>query len=282
MAKNKDTILRKPFVRSGLSILLAAVIMALLVLTLGYLYELLFSNNQHFRLTNVIVDSSGYWNNRRDDIMTLLDLKYGATNLFAVNLNGMRRKLDQAGGKGIAYCEIDKELPGTLKFNIFERIPVAILYNKKSNMIADGYGMIINANYFQNIFDSLPLITGFSLTLNVRSDPYGKTILALKPALVLISLLNTDFPELNVKIINLILPNRLVVFMNTAWGKQIKVILPFPYNNDAPPSQSQLEYEAIILRSKLDELKDVLKYIQIREGSCSEINLLYKNQAVVS
>ena len=161
-------------------------------------------------------------------------------------------------------------------------MPIAVLYNRKSNMLTDHTGTVINAKYFKEIIDGLPVITGFAVNNgSFRSNDYGQVELCLKPALALISLINTDYADLNVKIVNLSLSNRLVVFLNLANGKQIKILLPFYFDIDAPPTQPQMDHETRVLENKLDELRDVLKYVKQRNSTCSEINLLFKDQAVV-
>ena len=76
MAKNnKEALLRKPFVRTGLILILLTVIVVSGFFTFDYISKLLYYENPHFKLKNVIVKSSGYWDNRVEDIMNILSLK---------------------------------------------------------------------------------------------------------------------------------------------------------------------------------------------------------------
>ena len=284
MAKNnKETLLRKPFVRTGLILIILTAIVILGFFTFDYISKLLYYSNPHFRLKNVIVKSSGYWDNRVDDIMNILSLKKGTTNLFSLDLHDLRITLEKMGGEGISYVEVTRELPDTLKFTIVERIPRALLYNKKSNMLADKDGVVIKGKYFGNIIDALPVITGFRLHAETKNkkSPYGETITSIKPALIFISLVGNSYVDMDIRVINLYLQNRLVVFMASQKDKVIKVILPFTFNTEAPPTQAQIAAETKNLRIKLKELKELLQYLKLKNTDFSEINMLYKDQAIV-
>lgn len=284
MAKNnKEALLRKPFVRTGLILALLIAIVVLVVFAFDYVSSLLYYNNPHFRLKNVVVKSSGYWDNRVDDIMSILSLKKGVTNLFSLDLHELRSKLERMGGEGIFYVEVTRELPDTLKFSIVERIPRALLYSKKSNMLADKDGVVINSKYFSSIIDALPVITGFRLPTSVKNkkSPYGETINSIKPALIFISIVGNNYMDMDIRVINLYLQNRLVVFMAGNKDKVIKIILPFEFNIDAPPTQTQIAAETKKIKVKLKELKELLQYLKWKNTDFSEINLLYKDQAIV-
>ena len=200
-----------------------------------------------------------------------------------LNLYDLRSKLEQMGGEGISYVEITRELPDTLKFTIVERIPRALLYNKKSNMLVDKDGVVINGKYFGNIMDALPVITGFKLPSYIKNkrSPYGETINSIKPALIFISVVGNNYMDMDIRVINLYLQNRIVVFMAGPKDKVIKVVLPFDFNTDAPPTQAQILNQTKSLRAKLKELIELLKYLKWKNSDFSEVNLLYKDQAIV-
>ena len=280
---NKEALLRKPFVRTGLILILLTAITILIFFTFDYMSKLLYYENPHFRLKNVIVKSSGYWDNRVDDIMNILSLKKGTTNLFSLDLHELRNKLEKMGGEGISYVEVTRELPDTLKFTIVERIPKALLYSKKSNMLADRDGVVINGKYFSSIIDALPVITGFKMPAFIKNkkSPYGETIISIKPALIFISLAGNSYMDMDIRVINLYFPNRIIVFMADQKDKVIKIILPFYFSADAPSTQTQIVAETKNLRVKLKELKELLQYLKLKNTDFSEINLLYKDQAIV-
>jgi hypothetical protein len=179
--------------------------------------------------------------------------------------------------------EVTRELPDTLKFTIVERIPRALLYNKKSNMLADKDGVVINGKYFGNIIDALPVITGFRLPASIKNkkSPYGETIASIKPALIFISVVGNNYMDMDIRVINLYHQNRIVVFMADQKDRVIKVILPFAFNADAPPTHAQIVIETKKMRGRLKELGELLQYLKWKNTDFSEINLLYKGQAIV-
>ena len=283
MAKNNKIIPRNPYIRISVVILIVSFLIAVGFFSFRYVFETMFSENPRFRLRNVVVKSSGYWNNRADDVMRILELKKGVTNLFSINLYDLRKKLEDRKGDGIAFAEVSKELPDTIKFEIVERIPQAALYNKKSGMIVDKNGVVMDSKYFKDVIDSLPVVTGFKINEKgrLKSGAYGETLNNLKPALVLISIVNEDFSGMEIRVVNLYSPNKLLVFMVGPDQRVIKVTLPFEYSADAPPSSSDLAESSTILKTKLEELKELLKYLNWKKTPFTEINMIYKDQAVV-
>ncbi|MEI6055829.1 MAG: FtsQ-type POTRA domain-containing protein [Lentisphaerota bacterium] len=283
MAKNNKVILKNPYFRISAVIIIICFLITLGFFSFRYVFETMFSENPRFRLRNIIVQSSGYWNNRADDVMRILELKKGVTNLFSINLYDLRKKLEDRRGDGIAFAEVSKELPDTIKFEIVERIPQAVLYSKKSGMVVDKDGVVMDSKYFKEVVDSMPVITGFKISENskLKSDPYGQTLTNLKPALILISIINEDFNSMELRVVNLYSPNKLFVFMVGPDHRVIKVTLPFEYSVDAPPSGIELVESTKILKTKLEELKELLKYLKWKKTPFTEINMIYKDQAVV-
>jgi cell division septal protein FtsQ len=283
MVKKNKNIAKNPYFRITTIVLILGMLIAIAVFSFKFIYENMFSENPHFRLRNVIVKSSGYWNNRAEDVMRILDLKKGVTNLFNLNLYELRRTLEERKGDGIAFAEVSKELPDTLKVEIVERIPQALLYNKKSEMLIDKDGIVMDAKYFKEAIDALPVITGFKITENskFKTNFYGQTLNVVKPALVLISIINEDYSDIEVRVINLYSPNKLLVFIVGPGNRIIKVLLPFPYSLDPPTNSSELAETSKMIRTKLSELRELLKYLKWKNTAFTEINMLYKEQAVV-
>jgi len=284
MAKNnKKTLPKNPYFRIASIILGLIILLAIGILSFKFIYGEMFSENPRFRLRNVIVKSSGYWNNRSEDIMRILELKKGTTNLFNLNLSELRKTLENNKGEGIASAEVSKELPDTLKVEIVERIPQAVLYNKKSGMLADKEGVVMDSKYFKDMTDSLPIITGFKISENnkEKSNYFGQTISVIKPALIFISIINEDYNDMEIKVINLYSPNKLVVFMEVSTNKIVKVTLPFQYSPDPPTTNAEIVESSKLVRYKLNELRELFKYLKWKNNPFTEINMLYKNQAVV-
>lgn len=232
-------------------------------------------------ISKISVKGTSYWNNRSDKISRTLNLKIGKTNLYDINLGVLRKRLESMKEYGIESVEISRELPNTLHLNITERIPRAIIYNRKSNLVVDQNGVLMNSKYTPDINDDLPVITGFRLKKQNNKYPYGKIIKKIKPALFFISLINTNFINFKIKIINLYSNNELNVFMFSPNNKIVKVIFPFKYSVDNPPSPQKIISNIKLLKSKLTELEELYKYLRWKRTPYKEINLLYKDQAII-
>ena len=271
--KKKENLLRNPYVRLFIVIgsitLIAAVIVSIIMLG----YQFLFRENPRFTLKNVSVNSHGYWDGRTKKVMQILRLKKGETNIFAVSPKKLRNTLKGNIHYSIENVEISRILPDTLKFDIVERIPSALLYNKNSNLIVDRNGILLNRKYCININKNLPVITGFTLKesdfipkyYKRKKIPFGEQITQVMPALVLISLTNTDYPEFVIRLINLYNPNSLIVYLvGPKKRKIIKAILPFKHNPATSLTAVQLEHESNKLKKKLRELKTLYYYLKNR------------------
>jgi hypothetical protein len=285
----KGKILRNPYIRISIVTITLSVIIAAVVFFVILAQRTLFEENPHFTLQHVTVKSSGYWNNRSVEITKILGLKEGVNNLFDLDIAKLKKELITLREYSIENVEIHKMLPDTLKFIITERIPRALLYNKKSELLVDGNAVLINKTFCVDIDSELPIITGFrikgisaSQSLGKERIPYGRVLNQLKPALALISLVNTNYPEFNIKLINLYNDNELSVFMPGPLNKKIiRVSLPFNYYKRVPLTRSEYLKGTKLLKNKLIDLQKLYRYLKINKKGCAEINLLYKGQAVV-
>jgi hypothetical protein len=288
--KKKENLLRNPYVRILIVTSFIILVIAAIVFVILLGNRFLFRENPRFTLRNVFVSSSGYWNGRSDEVMNMLNLKKGRTNLFEVSPKKLRETLKKKKMYSIENVEISRILPNTLKFDIVEKIPRALLYNRKSNLIVDRKGILLNRKYCVNINKELPVITGFILkktdftakSYKKVQIPFGKKLPQVMPALVLISLIHTDYPEFRIKLINLCDPNSLIVhLLGPKNRKVIKVILPFKHNTASPLTEVQLTQETYKLRKKLEELQELYCYLKLRRKKVTEINLIFDKQAIL-
>ena len=288
--RKKEKLLRSTYLRICIVISFLIIVSALIIFVFISSYNMLFDNNPRFVLKDINIESPGYWNNKKDKMEKILGLKRGKTNLFQINLLDLRNKLKNQREYSIENIEIEKVLPDTINFKIIERIPRAKLYNKNSNLIVDGNGILINKQYCININNDLPVITGFSLKKSGISNknsknkqiPFGEKLPQIIPALMLISLVNLDFPNLNIKLINLYNPKSISVFMKGPKGKKtIEVILPFEHSDTEMLNKEYLKQTEQQLRIKFKKLEELFRYFNLRGQSCSQINLMFKDQAVV-
>lgn len=287
---NKEKLLRNSYIRLGIVISTALIVGAMLHLlfTLGNL--VLFTGNPNFTLANVVVNSSGYWNNRSEEIMKNLGLVKGETNIFDLNFKILRKHLQAQKDFSIENVELRYVLPDTLLFKITECIPRAALYNNKnSNLILDDNDVLINKERCSQITNELPIIAGFkirgitpSLNSQPQKIPYGRKLYQLKPALILISLVDVSFPEFDIKTITLSNDNELTATMQDPLKRKLIIVrFPFTYSRDIPLSQTDIIKNTDLLKTKLKQLKKLYTYLALQGKNCTEINLLYTDQAVV-
>ena len=285
----KDKILRNPIVRILIVLLsIGTFLFAVGALTV-LIYLKMFDENPHFTLREVQVKSPGYWNGRDDEITRILGIRKGFNNLFEMDVIKLKKDLLDKKEYSIENVEISEKLPDTILFQVHERIPRALLYNRKSNLLIDGNCVLINKTYCVNINSDIPIITGFKIQgvrfsqgMGKEKIPYGKVLFQLRPAVTLISLINTDYPEFNIKLINIYNANELTVFMTGPHNKRvIRVLLPFKYSKDVPLSDVEFNRQVARLKMKLAELKKLYLFLRWKRKPVREINMLYKGQAVV-
>ena len=288
--KKKENLLRNPYIRIFIAISSIILVIAGIVFAILLGYKFLFSENPRFILKNISVNSPGFWNGRSDEVMKILKLEKGKTNIFEVSPKKLRAALKEEKMYSIENVDVLRILPDTLKFDIVERIPRALLYNKKSDLIVDKNGILLNRKYAVNINKNLPVITGFILkkpdftakSYKKNKIPFGKKLPQVIPALVLISLINTDYPEFNIKLINLYDPNLLTIYLvGPKKRKIIKIVLPFKHSSDSPLTAAQLTKETNKLGKKLIELRELYNYLKRRRKEVTEINLMFDGQAIL-
>ncbi|HJO92234.1 MAG TPA: FtsQ-type POTRA domain-containing protein [Victivallales bacterium] len=277
----KINLFKNSYFRVALALLILVIILSAIGFGLFSFSKILFSRNPHFTISKISVKGTSYWNNRADKISRILNLKIGQTNLYELNLGKIKNKLEEMKEFGIESVGVSRELPDTLIINITERIPRATIYNRKSGLVVDQAGVLMSSKYTADINFNLPIITGFSLKKTDNKLPYGKIIKKIKPALIFISLINTDFINFKVKIINLYSQNELNVFMHAPNKKTVKVVFPFKYSVENPPSMQKMLANTKLLKTKLTELEELYKYLRWKRTPYKEINLLYRDQAII-
>jgi hypothetical protein len=157
--KRKTNITKKPGFRLGMIASGIMIILALIVLSLWFTSKSLFDRNDHFILKKVIVRSGGWWKSRSGEVSSVLKIKLGETNLFALNLADMRKLLEAE--PSISKVSISRFLPDTLAVDITERIPKAFLHYKNNSLIVDNNGIVMSTESCINVDENLPVVTGF-------------------------------------------------------------------------------------------------------------------------
>ncbi len=207
--QQKVPVFKRPEFRVGLVVSILAVITTSTTLFIFAANRSLFSGNPHFVLTRVMVNSSGYWRSNENEIMKLLKLEKGRSNLFALNLSDLVRKLDNE--PNIEKATVARILPDTLQIEINERIPRAFLYGPKSGWVVDSDAILMESAKTLPSKGMMPVITGIRLK---KTDAPGTVIPELKESLRIIMLSLTKYTDIKVNTINLGIPGEIHVYFN--------------------------------------------------------------------
>lgn len=189
-----------------------------------YSSKALFTENPRFILKNIVVKSSGWWSGKEYYVMQKLDLKKGSTVLFTLDLEQLRTKLEKESS--IHNVVVARRLPDTLMISITERIPRAVLRDSKSSLLLDSECIVMQKEKSLNITESLPVIVGFRDSV----PAFGKKFSALQPAMELVMLAATDFPELQILQINAKAEDHLVFSMYYKNSKNVVYRVWIPVN----------------------------------------------------
>lgn len=257
--QQKKVMMKRPEIRVGLVISLMMVFLVGATVLFWMAQQSLFSKNPHFILKRVVVKSGGYWNGRDNEVVKLLGLKKGETNLFGLKLGELKDKLKEQAS--IEKVSVARVLPSTLEVKISERIPRAYLYSADSGWIVDQSGVVMDAKTAVNIKGSLPVITG----LKIADIHAGLELPEIKPALDIILCALQDYPDLKIASVNLAVRDEIHVFLKYKnYAKTFFILFP---------------------RKKLDEkmaaLSMTVKKAVGADSAGSTIDLRFEGQAIV-
>ncbi len=197
MAKKKT---KARLVLIGVTVSVVLVIAAVCFLY-DFLGRFLFTENDHFIVKNVYVESPGKWASKEKDVLLSSDIEIGKSNLFAIDIAEMCSKLLQEAS--IESVEIRTELPDTIHVNIHERIPRAFILAKDTsfivkrtssgksyrsydyNWVVDSSGVVMSRESCLDLGSSLPVI---DCSQSHKKISPGVEMAGIKPALDLIML----------------------------------------------------------------------------------------------
>jgi cell division septal protein FtsQ len=147
-------------VRHGL-VILFLILTALLLLAglyqgVRYAGSLFFSRNPEFELKNIDIHSDGRL--QPEQLREYIQLQ-GGENLFSVDFNRIRRKLQEV--PLVESVAIERKLPDTLTIRVVERVAIAQLRWSRRGLpfLLDRHGVVLPMT---RSGQSLPLIDGFS------------------------------------------------------------------------------------------------------------------------
>ena len=180
-----------------------------------------FTDNRHLVLRKVHVLSSGYWSGRDGELASRLDLKPG-TGMFRIDPAELRRNLEAI--PCVAKARVYRELPDTLRIELNERVPRAIIGNRNSQVVVDENGVVMpRSESMASGKLELPVITGVSLK---KCRP-GGILAAAEPALKLITLAMQNFPVYHIAMVSMLPDDSMACFLYYRGGRSCyRVIVP--------------------------------------------------------
>lgn len=221
--------------------------------------------NPRFTLRRVLVKSHdrGFWKGRKDLICEIFRFREGATNLFRLDPGELRNRL-LAREPSVESVRVIRELPDTLYVDIVERTPEALVNGPESDLVVDSKAILMQRNRCMDISSSsLPVILGLP---NASAYPPGSAIRKFKPAVDLIMLTRTLYPDIRIGAVNVSHKGQLICAVYYKDGKDIyRVTMP---DRD--------------LSRNLQVLVSTLEKMLKEQNPRRNINLLFKNQVIIT
>ena len=245
------------------------VLIVLLLLTLAGLggwglvlfKERLFEANNHFILRRVVVKSGGWWKSREGELCLLLGLSRGETNLFSIDIPGVKGKV--LAEPAVAGVSVYKVLPDTLVVEITERIPKAYLFRYGNKTVVDEAAVLMSTDSCASFSREMPVVTGIRASEEELRP--GKVLEQVLPALELIDAAYSAAPR---------------VFI-----RHVSLSSPTEFNANIVDVSSGRSYDLLMqrvdLRDTMIALDRVLDEIELIEEDVKVIDMRYKEQAVL-
>ena len=159
-----------------------------------------------------------------------------------------------------------RSLPDTIRINIIERIPRAFLGSRGIDLVIDMNGIVMDKKTCVPLSPKMPVIKNFRVPKGQNLRP-GLEIIALKPALELVMITRTDYPEFKIDEIGV--GDHDEIFVRLTYG----INAPKVYNVVMPP---------VDLKNNLRILKTaILKSIKDKDPRTT-MNLCYKGQVLLT
>lgn len=265
MKANSET--SKPKKRS-VKIWIALVLILLVIALLAALYYGLnysfFYGNQRFTITSVQIKGNGFWKDKKDLLCDILRIKPGVTNLFSIDPGLLRKRLLQRE-PSIQFAKLTRILPDTLKIEILERIPVALVNSPRSSIVVDSSSILLRKDRCMDISYSLPVIVGLP---NASNYPAGSKVKQFEPAVQLIMLTRTSYPDIRIAGISIVRKNTLFCGL-------------FYKNQSEPKDMYRVQLPTKDLPRHLRALTTVLEQMRNNNSPKRSIDLRFKNQAII-
>ena len=224
----------------------------------------MFIANPRFVLKHVRVKSHarGFWTGKKELVCSILRIRENETNLFQIRPRDLRKRL-LGREPSIRSVRVQRELPDTLYIDIVERTPIALVNGPRSPMVVDSQTILMHRSRCMNISSSLPVIFGLP---KVTTYPPGSMIPQFKPAVDLIVLTQTNYPDLRIGAVNVTQAGQLICAIYYKNERDFyRVIMP---DRD--------------LSRNLQKLSIALEKIRNSHSPKRNINLMFLDQAIIT
>lgn len=251
---------KKRSVKIWSAVIMIVLSVGLLALFAFFVWNDMLYKNQRFTLKEVKVESSGFWNGKKELVCEILRIRPGTTNLFDLDPGALRQRLLRRESS-VEDLQIFRVLPDTLHIRIMERTPIAHVYGSVPTLYVDKNCILMLGARSIDIRGSLPSISGLR---GVGIYPPGSEIKRFAPAVELIGLVNRAYPQVRLLRISVVREDRLDCIVEYR-SVRFRVFMPV----------KQLHHH---MRALLTNLELIRK----QNRSERKINLLFKDQAVLS
>ena len=257
----KERFYQRPGFRVGL--ILSSIVIFLILTVLGCLYakKSLFERNANFTIKRVVVRSGGWWEKHKSEVLRILGVTPGVSNLFACDLPSLRKKLEKQ--PSIESVEVSRIIPDTLLVDINERIPYAFLHWRGNTKVVDSNCMVMSTSSCVNVGRDLPVVTGFT---SKKEDLIpGAKLSQATPAIKLIDEASKLAPAIRFERISLNSPDYFKTYISVSpSGRHFTLYL----------SRKNVDV-------KLAALAKLLPRLVSKSSKTKIIDMRYKGQAVV-
>lgn len=224
MERKKKSAIEIPDIRTKRRRALIGLTIALLLLASAvavclWLHHVMFRSNPRLVFRELHVSSSGYWNQRDEELIRTLGLKRNS-NIFDLDLGKLRRQLRSV--PSIADARVQRILPDTLMVEVSERMPRAIINYPRSRWVIDEEAVVMERTRSMANSIVLPTITGVAHTRLKGGDRLPE----LQPALDVINAVVRSYPDMEILMVSVSNSEQLDFYIRYRNGKTYRVLMP--------------------------------------------------------
>ena len=198
---------------------ISVLLLASFVVFLIWFNKLMFKANPRLTFRELQVSSSGYWHKKDDQLLRILKLKRNV-NIFELDLKKIRRQLRNI--PSVEDAQVFRVLPDTLRVDITERTPRALINYPASRWVIDENGVVMERRFSMAAKINLPQITGIPHGKLSGGDRLPET----KHALELISTILRNFPDMEMQLVSISNPEQLDFYIRYRNRRTYRVIMP--------------------------------------------------------